>query len=149
MNIQEATVVVLTSAERASLESMVRSATMEHRLVERARIVLLAAAGRSTRSIAAELGTWPGRVSRWRIRFALDRLAGLVDLPRPGPKPRYTTETGQRILRLLDQPPPAGHGRWTGPLLAQVLGDVSDQHIWCWRLTRSRTSRRWSGRKAT
>src|SRR6266576_1833445 len=84
----------------------------------------------STRSIAAELDTWPGRVSRWRTRFARHRLAGLHDLPRPGPAPRYTAETGKRILALLDQPPPSGYGRWTAPLLSRELGDVSDQYIW-------------------
>lgn len=130
MNIQEATPIKLTAKERSALEAMIRSAKTEHGLVERARIVLLAAQGRSTRSIAAELGTWPGRVSRWRTRFARHRLAGLHDLPRPGPTPRYTVATDKRILSLLDQPPPAGYGRWTAPLLARTLGDVSDQYIW-------------------
>jgi len=109
---------------------MIRSLKTELVLVERARIVLLAAQGRSTRSIAAELDTWPGRVSRWRTRFACHRLAGLHDLPRPGPAPRYTADTGKRILALLDQPPPSGYGRWTAPLLSRELGDVSDQYIW-------------------
>ena len=46
---------------------MIRSPKTEHGIVERARILLLAAEGRSTRSIAVELGTTrPGRVSRWR-----------------------------------------------------------------------------------
>lgn len=130
MNIQEATPIELTEEERSVLEGMVRSPKTAHGLVERARIVLLAAEGRSTRSIADELGTWPGRVSRWRIRFARERLAGLKDLPRPGPQRRYTGDTGKRILALLDRPPPAGYGRWTAPLLARALGDVSDQHIW-------------------
>ena len=53
MNIQEATVIELTEHERSTLEGMTRSAKTEHGLVERARIVLLAAQGRSTRSIAA------------------------------------------------------------------------------------------------
>ncbi len=44
--------------------------------------------------------------------------------------PRYTVATDKRILSLLDQPPPAGYGRWTAPLLARMLGDVSDQYIW-------------------
>src|SRR6266513_1659687 len=109
---------------------MIRSPKTEHGTVERARIALLAAEGRSTRSIAAELGTWPGRVSRWRKRFASGRLAGLSDLPRPGATPRYGIETDKRILALLDQPPPAGYGRWTAPLLSRELGDVSDQYIW-------------------
>jgi len=130
MDIQEATPIKLTAEERSALEAMIRSPKTEHVLVERARIVLLAAQGRSTRSIAAELDTWPGRVSRWRTRFARHRLTGLHDLPRPGPAPRYTADTGKRILALLDQPPPSGYGRWTAPLLSRELGDVSDQYIW-------------------
>ena len=130
MNIQEATLIVLSEQERSALEAMIRSPKTEHGTVERARIVLLAAEGRSTRSIAAELGTWPGRVSRWRKRFARERLAGLHDLPRPGATPRYGIETDKHILALLDQPPPAGYGRWTAPLLSRELGDVSDQYIW-------------------
>ena len=84
MNIQDATPIILTEEERAVLESMVRSPKTEQGVSERARMVLLAADGRSTRSIAAALGTWPGRVSRWRTRFAAERLAGLSDRARPG-----------------------------------------------------------------
>ena len=62
MNTQEATPVVLTEPERSALAAMVRSPKTGHGMVERARIVLLAEEGRSTRSIAGELGTWPGRV---------------------------------------------------------------------------------------
>jgi transposase len=38
--------------------------------LKRARIVLLAAAGRSTRSIAQEVGVQPRIVSLWRHRYA-------------------------------------------------------------------------------
>lgn len=96
----------------------------------RARIVLLAAEGRATRWIARELGVMPRTVSDWRIRFAEQGLAGLADKPRPGPAPKYDVETGRRILALLDQPPPAGYGRWTGGLLARALGDVHEQQVW-------------------
>jgi hypothetical protein len=30
----------------------------------------------------------------------------------------------------LDQPPPEGYARWTGPLLAAALGDVDVQYVW-------------------
>jgi transposase len=76
---------------------MIRCPKTEHGTVERARIVLLASEGRSTRSIAAQLATWPGRVSRWRKRFASDRLPALRDVPRPGATPRYGMETDMRI----------------------------------------------------
>ena len=130
MNIQEATPIELTEAERAVLESMVRSPKTEQRLAERARIVLVAGAGRSTRSIAAEVGGTIGTASKWRVRFAADRVDGLRDKPRPGAEPKYDASTGQRILAQLDAPPPAGYARWTAPLLAAALGDVSDQYIW-------------------
>ena len=112
------------------LEGRLRAPTTEQRAAFRARIVLLAAEGRSTRSIAQALATMPRTVSCWRGRFAREGLAGLEDRPRTGPKPKYGAETGKRILALLDEPPPKGHGRWTGPLLAAALGDVHEQQVW-------------------
>ena len=57
----------------------------------RARIVLLAADGVQSRDIA-EPG--PDTVSKWRRRFAQQRLSGLVDQPGRGRKPHY----GERIV---------------------------------------------------
>src|SRR5918994_233049 len=101
MAIQDATPIVLTAEEQTTLEGWVRSSTTERRLVERARVVLLAAAGLGSRAIGRELGCARGVVSKWRVRFAKDRLA-----------------------------------RWTAPLLATALGDVSDQYIWRFLRTR-------------
>ena len=112
------------------LEAKLRAPTTEQRQVFRARIVLLATEGRSTRSIARELGTMPRTVSGWRGRFAREGLAGLEDRPHPGPAPKYDSATGRRILALLDEPPPNGYARWTGPLLAEALGDVHEQQVW-------------------
>jgi hypothetical protein len=44
--------------------------------MKRARIVLLAAKVRSTRSIANEVGVQPRIVSKWRHRFAIMGLPG-------------------------------------------------------------------------
>ena len=60
-------------------------------------IVLLAAAGRSTRSIAKEVGFEPRIVSLWRHRYADHGLEGLQDKPRPGKQPIYTKATDKRI----------------------------------------------------
>jgi hypothetical protein len=64
------------------------------------------------------------------MRFAEGRLAGLADAPRSGKPRTYGEDADRRILALLDQPPPAGFARWTAPLLAEALGDVSDQYVW-------------------
>lgn len=120
----------LKPKERAVLEARIRAPTSAQRDVKRARIVLLAALGRSSRSIAAEVGVQPGVASIWRNRFADSGLEGLEERPRSGKKPIYTKATGKRILALLDRPAPEGNGRWTGPLLAEALGDVDVQYVW-------------------
>ena len=123
----------LGPGERAVLEARLRAPTTEQRQVLRARIVLLAADGLASRAIARELGIMPRTASMWRIRFAETGLDGLADKPRPGGRAssaKYNANSGQRILALLDQPPPAGFARWTGKLLAAALGDISDQHVW-------------------
>lgn len=128
--IPDAVAVRLRPEERAVLEARLRAPRTAQRDVMRARIVLLAADGRSTRSIARELSTMPRTVSLWRGRFAREGLAGLAERPRPGPKPRYGAATGRRILAVLEGPPPQGYARWTGPLIAAALGDVHEQQVW-------------------
>jgi Winged helix-turn helix len=104
--IPKAAEVRLTPADRAMLEARVRAPTTEQRDVFRALIILLAAEGRSTRSIARTLDTMPRTVSLWRGRFSREGLSGLSDKPRPGSVPKYPVETGKRILVVLDRPPP-------------------------------------------
>jgi hypothetical protein len=74
---------------RKVLEARCRAPTTAQRDVKRARIVLLAAEGRSTRSIAEEVGVQPRIVSNWRRRFAEHGLGGLKDHRRAGKKPIY------------------------------------------------------------
>ena len=68
--------------------------------------------------------------SKWRVRYAEHRLAGLDETGERGAAPKYTTDTGRRILAVLDRPPPEGFARWTGPLVATALGDVDVQYVW-------------------
>jgi transposase len=128
--IPEAREVRLKPKVRKVLEARCRAPSTPQGEVKRARIVLLAAEGRSTRSIAQEVGVQPRIVSNWRHRFADHGLAGLEDRPRTT-KPRiYDQATNKRILALLDKPPPQGYARWTGPLLAKALEDVDVQYVW-------------------
>ena len=128
--IPDAREVRLSRKARQVLEARCRSPVTIQRDLKRARIVLLAAVGRSTRSIAKEVGVQPRIVSLWRHRFADLGLEGLLDKPRPGKVPIYTQATGRRVLALLDKPSPPGFARWTGPLLAEALGDVDVQYVW-------------------
>ncbi|MDP3061786.1 MAG: IS630 family transposase [Chloroflexota bacterium] len=125
-----ATAIHLTEEEQSILESWVRNGTTEQRLVQRARMVLEAAAGKTTKEVAALLTTRPATVSKWRVRFARECLAGLMDAPGRGRRRRYGESAERRILAQLDEPPPNGYTTWTGPLVARALGDVSDDQVW-------------------
>ena len=126
----EATPIVLSVAERGTLAAWARATSIERRRVERARIVLLAAEGVASRAIARELGCRHHTVSKWRVRFAKERLAGLADALRSGKPKTYDATADRRILALLDRPPPDGFARWTAPRIARELGDVSEHHVW-------------------
>lgn len=120
----------LKPKQRDELEARLRAGTTEQRAVLRLKIVLYAAEGASTREIARILNTTPTTVSLWRGRFARAGLAGLVDLPRSGTPPTYGPAADKRIRKVLDQPPPKGFARWSGPLIAKALGDVDVQYVW-------------------
>src|SRR5919206_4094807 len=122
--------IVLTDEERETLVAWSRSTAGEHRMVERSRVILLAAEGVSAREIARRLKTRLARVSKWRQRFCQHRLGGLEDAARPRKPKTYDEKTEKRILALLDTDPPEGYSQWNGPLVAQRLKDVSDDQVW-------------------
>jgi transposase len=122
--------VTLTPEEEQTLRRWSRTGTSEHRLVERAQVILLLNQGKANLEIARQLNTRPARVSKWRQRFAKHRLDGLSDADRKGRPSTYDQTTDKRVLTLLDEPPPEGYGKWSGPLVARALKDVSDDQVW-------------------
>jgi hypothetical protein len=66
---------VLSEDERIELTRLVRSKLISIRLVQRARIVLLVAAGKQNKAVAAQLSLGRMSVARWRERYAQHRLA--------------------------------------------------------------------------
>jgi transposase len=107
-------VIRLTDEEAKTLEEWTRRGKKENRLVERARIVLLAHAGRTNQQIALALRTRTARVSKWRQRFGAKRLEGLGDAARSGKPTKYDQTTSKRVLGLLDEPAPKGYSQWNG-----------------------------------
>jgi transposase len=127
---RHATPIELSAEERRTLGNWVRASSTEQRLVWRAQLILAAAAGATTTALAQRFRVRPATVSQWRRRFAAQRLVGLQDRPRPGPRRRYGEEAERRILALLDQPPPSGYATWSGRWIARALGDVSARQVW-------------------
>src|SRR5512136_724016 len=133
--IPEATPIILTEAERAELEGLARSTKTEYRLRQRARIVLLAADGMASRAIGRTVRCTTGTASKWRVRYAEKRLAGLDETGDRGAEPKYTAATGKRILALLDQPPPAGYARWSG--IIRMDRDGKNREVYAWGIRNS------------
>src|SRR5260370_32913517 len=75
--------ILLTSEEESVLRGWTRKTSGEHRLAERASIILLSHEGSSVQKIAARLHTRAARVSKWRQRVVKGRLSALSDAPRP------------------------------------------------------------------
>jgi hypothetical protein len=71
-SIPEATAITLTNEERTELEGLARSTKTEHRLGQRARIVLLSADGLATRAIGRAVGCTTGTatssITLWRVK---------------------------------------------------------------------------------
>jgi len=106
---------------RQELESLAGSRTESKQMVERARIILGCLAGKRVKEVAGACHTRPNTVIKWRQRFVQSGLAGLRDAPRPGAKPIYGEKFRNRVLALLEQPPPAGQAGWDGPAVAAAL----------------------------
>jgi transposase len=77
-------VIELSDTERETLQRWVRRHTSAQALALRSRIVLACAEGMTNQEVAAHEHVHPTTVSKWRWRFAADRLEGLRDAPRPG-----------------------------------------------------------------
>ena len=122
----------LSAEELTTLQRTVRSSRSSVREVFRARIVLLAAEGLESRDIAQQMGTGPDTVSKWRRRFAQQRLAGLIDRPGRGRKPHYGREMIERIVDDTVHRTPEQATHWSTRTMAKHAGvsHTTVQRIW-------------------
>src|SRR6202171_2237349 len=110
-----------SAEEKASLVALTKSRTEEARAVERARIILASLAGKAIQEVAREVVVSKPTVTKWRGRFALWGLRDLRDQLRPAKPVKYDAAFRNRVLALLEQPPPRGMSHWDGPTVAEKL----------------------------
>ena len=92
--------VEVSDTDRLELERIVRASSSWVRMVERARIVLCAAEGRTGKEIAREVGCSLPTVVKWRGRYASDGIGGLGDAPRCGAPLTHGPETRALLIAL-------------------------------------------------
>ena len=106
------------------LEARVRAGATPQKMVLRALIVLMAAAGASNAAIAEELGVCLDTARKWRARFCDKGVEGLADATRSGRPPVYSAGEVAQVKAWACQLP-AEHGlplsRWSAPELARQL----------------------------
>src|SRR5271165_6512850 len=114
--------IVLDEAEKQALTSLIRKHGAPQSLAVRARIVLAAAGGLTNKEIAAKLEICAHTAGEWRKRFAIGRLDGLYDEPRPGaPRQIGDDEIAETVRKTLETRP-KGATHWSLRTMAEAVG---------------------------
>jgi transposase len=124
--------VVLSDAERRTLEGWARRRSSAQGLALRARIVLGAAAGQSNTELAGDLGVTRMTIAKWRGRFVRDRVDGLLDEPRPGRPRMIGDEKVEEVIAKTLESTPKDATHWsTRSMAAEVgLSQTAISRIW-------------------
>jgi transposase len=122
----------LSEHERDTLGRWARRHSSSQAIALRARIVLASAGNRTDREVAQELRVNPVTVSKWRHRFAADRLDGLVDAPRPGAARTIGDDVVEAVIvdTLESAPPDASHWSTRGLAAKYGISHESVSQIW-------------------
>jgi transposase len=113
---------ILTPSERETLERWARRAKTAQAVAQRARLILGCAAGRTNTVVAHELRVTKQTVGKWRSRFLLRRLDGLLDEPRPGAPRTITDAQVERVLTRTLESTPVDATHWSTRSMAQASG---------------------------
>jgi transposase len=125
--------VILDPEQRKVLEQAARARSSPARVVERARIVLRAAAGFQNKQIADELRIMPEKAARWRNRFLAGGWAALQkDASRPGRPPVITQVQVKQVVDKTTQEKPEAATHWSTRTMAAAVGisEASVRRIW-------------------
>jgi transposase len=123
---------VLTDDERETLRSYTRRGKTAQQLALRARIVLACAEGADNKTVAQQLRIGASAVGKWRNRFVVRRLKGLLDEPRPGVGRSVSDAKVEEVIIKTLESTPRGATHWsTRQMAKQVgLGRMTISRIW-------------------
>ena len=115
----------LTADEKADLQTLIGKGKTAARKITRARILLLADAGKKDDDIMASLQTGRSTVERTRKKFIEGGVAWAInEKPRPGGQHKLDTKAEATLIALACSDAPEGRSNWTMQLLADRLVDM-------------------------
>ena len=125
--------IFLAPQERSKLDDWACAKSRPLRIVQRARIITLAADGVTNQDIASQLSISRPTVQLWRERFLALRMAGLEkDAARPGRIPSIPESKVRAIVEATLHTKPAAATHWSTRTMAQAQGvsNATVQRIW-------------------
>jgi transposase len=123
----------LTPDEKDKLSMLARRPKSAQAIAMRARIVLACNDGLSNGEVAKRLQITAATVCKWRERFRVDRLEGLLDEPRPGAPRSITDAQVEEVITKTLESMPVNSTHWSTRLMAQKLGLSQTAIVRIWR----------------
>jgi transposase len=111
----------ISEEDKRELQVLSRSTRAEHRLVFRAKIILLLSQGKSYSEIKIELSTNHQAIAKWKKRFQEHGISGLSDLSGRGREKKYTKYDEARVTNLACSKPDDGYSTWSQDRIAKEL----------------------------
>ena len=123
----------LTEDERQKLELLARRPKSAQAMAQRARVVLHCAEGMSNSDVATRLHLTRATVGKWRERFRLERLDGLLDEPRPGAPRSISDDAVEEVVTRTLETIPVNSTHWTTRLMAEQVGLSQTAVVRIWK----------------
>lgn len=123
----------LTDGEKSTLQRYVRRGSASQQLAQRSRIVLACATDLTNQEIAATAGISANTVTKWRRRFAEQRIDGLHDTPRPGAPRTIGDDKVEEIIVSTLESTPKGATHWSTRQMARHMGVSRESVGRIWR----------------
>jgi transposase len=123
----------VTPEEKQKLALLARRPKTAQSLAMRARIVLGCSEGLSNGEVARRLHITGATVCKWRERFRVNRLEGLLDEPRPGAPRSITDAQVEEVVTKTLESLPMNSTHWSTRLMAQKTGLSQTAIVRIWR----------------
>jgi transposase len=123
----------VTPLERDKLSMLARRPKSAQAIAMRARIVLGCNDGLSNGEVAKRLRITGATVCKWRERFRVERLEGLLDEPRLGAPRSITDARVEEVITKTLESMPGNSTHWSTRLMAQKTGLSQTAIVRIWR----------------
>jgi len=123
----------MTAEEKEKLTLLARRPKSSQAMAMRARIVLGCEEGPTNDAVAKRLRITGATVCKWRERFRVNRLEGLLDEPRPGAPRSITDRQVEDVITKTLETMPENSTHWSTRLMAKKTGLSQTAVVRIWR----------------